>query len=57
MSCAERIVRLPDQCPWKYVENNANLNLKGRGENSMALKRGRIEDGVDTGRASSARYG
>ena len=22
MSCAERIVRLPDQCPWKYVENN-----------------------------------
>jgi len=39
------------------LRTTPNLNLKRRGENSMALKRGRIEDGVDAGRASSARYG
>ncbi len=36
------------------LRTTPNLNPKGRGDKSMAIKRGCFEDGVEASRASSA---
>ena len=50
-------IRLLTKIHCIQITQSQNLNLKRRGKNSMALERGWNEDGVDSGRASSARYG